>query len=158
MVDSILRVFDTGVTYKVHDMPSHTKVTITNPPKVNDITLDKLVDMGCEVQINVKEQRLHIDLQKQRKRKRQDDPQKYTGSLQKTYKVGRGEHILRYILSVPDLCDFGVEEETVDDATRLVCNNVECVPYSVVKHGCKNATVVCNFPRHRLEFTLHGMD
>lgn len=157
MAESILRVFDTGITYKLFDMPSRVKVIVTDPPKMSQQKLDQLVELGCDVRINVKDSTLHVGLPKRRKRKREETPVKYTGSLDKRYAVGHGERILRYLLAVPDLCDFDVKTEQVGTGTRLRCGNVECIPYAVVKHACEKNGFVCDFPNHRLEFTLNSV-
>ena len=157
MAESILRVFNTGITYKLFDMPSRVKIIVTDPPKMCQQQLDQLDELGCDIRINVKDQTLYVGLPKRRKRKREETPVKYTGSLDKRYAVGHGERILRYLLAVPDLCDFDVKTEQVGSTTRLHCVNVECVAYAIVKHACKSNAVVCDFPNNRLEFTLKSV-
>lgn len=158
MAEAILRVFDTGVTYRLVDMPSRIKVIVTNPPKMSQHKLDDLVSMGCEVRINVKDGTLHIGQSKKKKRKREETPKKYTGTLGKRYATEHGESILRYLLAIPDLCDFDVKLDQIGTKTRLRCKDVECIPYAIVKHACEKSSFVCDFPNHRLEFILNSVD
>ena len=158
MVDAVLSVFATGVTYKLVDMPSRTKLIVTEPPSITHKTLERLSDKGCDLKINVKDQKLHIVIPKQRKRKREETPSKYTGSLSKQYRIEPGEAIMRYILAVPDVCDFDVETQQMGKQTIIRCTNVECIPYSVMKHACDRNAFVCDFPNQRLDIILDGMD
>ena len=158
MAEAILRVFDTGVTYRLVDMPSRLKVIVMNPPRMPQQKLDDLVALGCELRLNVKDGTLQIGQPKKRKRKREETPTKYTGKLDKRYVTEHGEHILRYLLSVPDMCDFDVKVEQIGTATRLRCGNVECIPYAIVKHACQKSSFVCDFPNHRMEFMLNSVD
>lgn len=158
MAETVLHLFGNGVTYKLFDMPSRIKLIITTPPSMPSKKLDEILNLGCDVDVNVKDQTLHIGVPKKRKRKREQTHVKYSGSLDSRYKTERGENILRYILAVPDICHFDVKTEQVGTDVRMRCKNVECIPYTLIKHACGENSVVCDFPNHQLEFMLYSVD
>ena len=158
MVEEVLRILNAEVTYTIVNMPSRIKMIVDNPPKLDKRLLDRLHEAGYRLKADVKERLLHVEIPKsKRKRKRVESVACYKGKLDKVYEIGQGEDILRYLLGVPDMCDFEVTVDTFGKEKHICCKDVECIEYSVVAEACKDARVECDFPNTQWKFILDSM-
>lgn len=158
MVEEVLRIVGHQGTYSIVNMPSRIKMIVDKPPKMTKQTLTTLHDAGYRMRADVKENQLHVEIPKsKRKRKRAQEVTKYRGKLDKCYMIGEGEEVLRYLLGVPDMCDFEVHVDVIGKEKHIHCKNVECVEYAVIAEACHSAGVVCDFPNTQWTFMLHSV-
>lgn len=158
MVEEVLRILNAEVSYSVDHLPSRIKMLIDNPPHVKNNVLHRLHESGYRLKVDVKERQLHVEIPKSvRKRKRVETIVPYEGKMDSMYTIGKGEHVLRYLLGVTDLCDFDVSVDTIGNERHIYCKNIECIDYAVVAHAAKDIRVEFDFPNTQIKFILDNM-